>query len=56
MTRPKTVPLFLVDAFAIPGRPFSGNPAAVCLLESWPLDAWLAGVDCIASAPTDVLW
>jgi PhzF family phenazine biosynthesis protein len=38
------VPLFLVDAFAIPGRPFSGNPAAVCLLESWPDDRWLAGV------------
>ena len=36
------VPLFLVDAFA--ERPFSGNPAAVCLLERWPDDRWLAAV------------
>ncbi len=43
-TAANTVPLFLVDAFAIPGRAFSGNPAAVCLLESWPDDHWLAGV------------
>lgn len=36
------VPLFVVDAFA--ERPFAGNPAAICLLESWPRDAWLHGV------------
>lgn len=37
-----TVPLLLVDAFA--DGPFSGNPAAVCLLADWPGDAWLQGV------------
>jgi PhzF family phenazine biosynthesis protein len=36
------VPLFLVDAFA--ERPFAGNPAAVCLLQRWPADAWLQAV------------
>ncbi len=36
------VPLFVVDAFA--ERPFTGNPAAICLLESWPSDAWLQSV------------
>lgn len=34
--------MFLVDAFA--SRPFTGNPAAVCLLESWPDDDWLQAV------------
>ncbi len=29
----------VVDAFA--ARPFTGNPAAVCILESWPADGWL---------------
>ncbi len=33
------VPLLLVDAFT--DRPFSGNPAAVCLLPSWRDDRWL---------------
>ncbi len=37
-----SVPLFLVDAFA--HRPFTGNPAAVCLLDSWPDDTWLQSV------------
>jgi predicted PhzF superfamily epimerase YddE/YHI9 len=32
----------VVDAFA--DRPFSGNPAAVCLLEMWPTDEWMRGV------------
>ena len=32
-------PFFQVDAFT--RRAFSGNPAAVCLLESWPDDALL---------------
>ncbi len=36
------IPMFLVDAFA--ERPFVGNPAAVCQLESWPSDRWLAQV------------
>lgn len=27
---------YLVDAFT--NRPFSGNPAAVCVMESWPLE------------------
>ncbi len=36
------IPLYIVDAFA--ERPFAGNPAAVCLLETWPNDAWLASV------------
>ncbi len=25
---------YTVDAFT--GKPFSGNPAAVCVMESWP--------------------
>jgi len=37
-----SVRLFLVDAFA--ERPFTGNPAAVCLLDSWPDDTWLQSV------------
>jgi PhzF family phenazine biosynthesis protein len=37
-----SVPLFLVDAFA--ERPFTGNPAAVCPLDSWPSDEWLQAV------------
>ena len=37
----------LIDAFTLPGRPFSGNPAAVVLLdheEPWPADEWLGGL------------
>jgi PhzF family phenazine biosynthesis protein len=33
------IPITVVDAFA--DRHFSGNPAAVCLLERWPSDEWL---------------
>ena len=33
------VPLLLVDAFT--DGPFSGNPAAVCLLPAWRDDRWL---------------
>ncbi|HEX4142779.1 MAG TPA: PhzF family phenazine biosynthesis protein [Pirellulales bacterium] len=33
---------FIVDAFA--DRPFSGNPAAVVPLDSWPPDFWLQNV------------
>lgn len=36
------IPLFHVDAFA--QGPHSGNPAAVCLLDSWLDDAWLRKV------------
>ncbi len=35
-------PLFVVDAFT--DVPFSGNPAAVCLLPRWPDDRWLQAV------------
>lgn len=31
-----------IDAFA--DRPFAGNPAAVCLLDSWPADDWMQRV------------
>ena len=37
----------VVDAFTDGGRPFSGNPAAVVLLDvsdAWPADAWLQSV------------
>ena len=37
----------IVDAFTLPGRPFTGNPAAVVLLDPqkpWPGDAWLQGL------------
>jgi PhzF family phenazine biosynthesis protein len=34
-----SVPLYLVDAFT--DRPFAGNPAAVCLLESYRDAAWM---------------
>jgi PhzF family phenazine biosynthesis protein len=36
------IPIYVVDAFT--DRAFAGNPAAVCLLESWPADGWLAAV------------
>jgi PhzF family phenazine biosynthesis protein len=36
------LPLFVVDAFA--ERPFTGNAAAVCLLERWRGDSWLQSV------------
>jgi predicted PhzF superfamily epimerase YddE/YHI9 len=35
-------PLFHVDAFT--DRPFSGNPAAVCLLPAWRNDDWLQAI------------
>lgn len=35
-------PLYHVDAFT--DRPFAGNPAAVCLLPSWPEASWLQAV------------
>ncbi len=33
------VPLFLVDAFA--DKPFTGNPAAVCLLDRPADEGWM---------------
>ncbi len=27
------IPFYQIDAFTIKGKPFSGNPAAVCVLE-----------------------
>lgn len=33
------VPISVVDAFT--DQPFGGNPAAVCVLERWPAEAWL---------------
>jgi len=37
-----TIPVWVVDAFA--EAPFTGNPAAVCRLASWPPDATLAAI------------
>ena len=42
MITPKSTPVWQVDAFA--DEPFTGNPAAVCLLESFPDDLWLQRV------------
>jgi PhzF family phenazine biosynthesis protein len=42
MTSSPKLPLFLVDAFT--DQPLAGNPAAVCLLDQWPLDEWMHGV------------
>lgn len=39
-----SVPLFVVDAFT--DVPFTGNPAAVCLLDSSRPDSWLQAVAC----------
>jgi len=36
------IPLYQVDAFS--DGPFSGNPAAVCLLDAMPESAWLQAV------------
>lgn len=36
------IPYFQVDAFA--RRPFAGNPAGVCLLESWPEERLMAEI------------
>jgi PhzF family phenazine biosynthesis protein len=38
----KTLPYFVVDAFT--HKPFSGNPAAVCILEEDKSDEWLQAV------------
>jgi PhzF family phenazine biosynthesis protein len=36
------IPIYQVDAFT--GRPFGGNPAAVCPLERWPDDALMQAI------------
>ncbi|HEX8531788.1 MAG TPA: PhzF family phenazine biosynthesis protein [Cytophagales bacterium] len=36
------IPIYQVDAFT--GRPFGGNPAAVCPLQSWPDDALMQAI------------
>ena len=36
------IPIWQVDAFA--DRPFTGNPAAVCVLERYPSDDWMQKV------------
>lgn len=38
------LPLYQVDAFVIDGKPFSGNPAAVVPLTSWPPDHLLQAI------------
>ena len=43
VTKPNnTAPLYIVDAFA--SGPFTGNPAAVCLLESSVAAGWMQSV------------
>ncbi len=42
MSTGKGISIWQVDAFA--DRPFAGNPAAVCILESFPSDEWLQRV------------
>lgn len=42
MTSPQTVPVWQVDAFA--DQPFTGNPAAVCILDHYPDDDWMQRV------------
>ena len=37
-----TIPVFQVDAFT--DRPFRGNPAAVCILDKPPAEAWMQDV------------
>lgn len=38
------IPLYQIDAFAIDGQPFSGNPAAVCPLSEWPPDGLMQAI------------
>lgn len=42
MSSNQSIPLWQVNAFA--DRPFTGNPAAVCILPSYPSDQWLQNV------------
>lgn len=36
-------PIYTVDAF-VTQKSFSGNPAGVCLLDTWPTDDWMQNV------------
>jgi PhzF family phenazine biosynthesis protein len=38
----RNIPIYQVDAFA--GKPFAGNPAAVCILKSWFADDLLQAI------------
>lgn len=50
-----SIPIFQVDAFA--ERPFTGNPAGVCLLESEPPAPWMQSVAAEMNlAETAFLW
>jgi PhzF family phenazine biosynthesis protein len=40
----RCAPIHQVDAFTVPGRAFSGNPAAVVPLEAWPSDRLMQAV------------
>jgi PhzF family phenazine biosynthesis protein len=42
MSSKQGIPIWQVNAFA--DRPFAGNPAAVCILSSYPSDQWLQHV------------
>jgi PhzF family phenazine biosynthesis protein len=37
-------PLYVINAFVVASNPFSGNPAAVCLLDKPREDSWLQAV------------
>lgn len=39
MSPANRTPLYLIDAFT--AQAFGGNPAAVCLVDRWPDDAWM---------------
>lgn len=50
-----SIPIFLVDAFT--ERPFSGNPAAICILAEDKSDSWLQHVAAeMNQAETAFLW
>lgn len=36
------LPIYVVDSFT--SRPFHGNPAAVCIVNEWPEEGWMASV------------
>src|SRR5262245_46456728 len=38
------MPLIIHQVDAFTDKPFAGNPAAVCILDNWPADAWLQHV------------
>ncbi|TWT83778.1 putative isomerase YddE [Planctomycetes bacterium CA13] len=42
MIQKHSVPIWQIDAFT--DRPFTGNPAAVCILDEFPHDQWMQNV------------